>query len=155
LIALANLIKKHGPLQPRRIPLVCTPHPGEFAALTGLTTQLIQSERKPQAVRFATENHLVLALKGHATVVTDGQRVYVNTTGNSGMAKGGSGDVLTGLIAALSAQGLAPLEATQLGVYLHGLAGDLATANLGEHAVLPLDLVDALPAAIRKFAAPI
>jgi ADP-dependent NAD(P)H-hydrate dehydratase len=151
LFALASLLKR-GPLPARTVPLVCTPHPGEFAHLVGLTTQLVQADRKPLAIKFATEHHLVVALKGHGTVVTDGQRVYVNTTGNAGMAKGGSGDVLTGLIAALLSQGMPPLEATQLGVYLHGLAGDLAANLIGELAMLPTDLVDALSMAFRKHA---
>ena len=102
-------------------------------------------------MRFAADRHVILALKGHGTVVTDGERVYVNTTGNSGMAKGGSGDILTGLIAAFLAQGMQPLEATQLAVYLHGAAGDLAAAALGEYAMLPTDLLDYLPLAIRKY----
>jgi NAD(P)H-hydrate epimerase len=151
LVALGSLLKR-GPLPPRSVPLICTPHPGEFAQLAGLTTQLVQVDRKPQAVKFATDYHLIVALKGQGTVVTDGQRVYVNTTGNPGMAKGGSGDVLTGLIAALLAQGMPPLEATQLAVYLHGLAGDLAANLIGEQAMLPTDLVEALAMAFRKHA---
>ena len=83
--------------------------------------------------------------------MTDGQRMYVNTTGNAGMAKGGSGDVLTGLIASLAAQGMAPLEAAQAAVYLHGSAGDLAAATLTEQAMLPTDLVETLPMAFRKY----
>jgi ADP-dependent NAD(P)H-hydrate dehydratase len=149
MFALGSLLQK-GPLPARTVPIICTPHPGEFAQLTGLTTQQVQADRKAQAVRFATEHHVIVALKGHGTIVTDGQRVFMNTTGNPGMAKGGSGDVLTGLIAALLAQGLAPLEATQLGVYLHGLAGDIASGLVGEQAMLPTDLVEALSMAFRK-----
>jgi ADP-dependent NAD(P)H-hydrate dehydratase len=149
LFALASFLPKLSSLQRVRPP-ICTPHPGEFAHLLNLTPNLVQAERKPLAVRFAAEHHVVVALKGHGTVVTDGQRVYVNHTGNSGMAKGGSGDVLTGLIAAFLAQGMADLEATQLAVYVHGLAGDLAAGALGEYAMLPTDLLDYLPAAIRK-----
>jgi NAD(P)H-hydrate epimerase len=147
--ALGNLLKAGESVQ-RHQPAICTPHPGEFAHLLGLTPSAIQADRKPLAVRFATDTHVVVALKGHGTVVTDGERVYVNTTGNAGMAKGGSGDILTGLIAAFLAQGMQPLEATQLAVYLHGFAGDLAAAVLGEHAMLPTDLLDYLPMAIRK-----
>jgi NAD(P)H-hydrate epimerase len=147
--ALGNLLKAGESLE-RHQPAVCTPHPGEFAHLLGMTPSAIQADRKPLAVRFAADKHVVLALKGHGTVVTDGERVYVNTTGNSGMGKGGSGDILTGLVAAFLAQGMAPLDGTQLAVYLHGMAGDLAAAALGEHAMLPTDLLDYLPAAIRK-----
>jgi len=148
LFALSALWKK-GALS-RHGPTICTPHPGEFAHLTGMSIQQIQGDRKAQAVRFAAEHHVIVALKGQGTVVTDGQRVYVNTTGNPGMAKGGSGDVLTGLIAALLAQSMPPLEGTQLAVYLHGLAGDLAAGLVGEQAMLPTDLVEALALAFRK-----
>jgi ADP-dependent NAD(P)H-hydrate dehydratase len=144
-------LQQEGRLPERKIPLICTPHPGEFAQMSGLTTQQIQAERKQLAVRYVVEHKVILVLKGQGTIVTDGQRMYVNTTGNSGMAKGGSGDVLTGLIASLAAQGLPPLEAAQAGVYLHGLAGDLAAATLTESAMLPTDLVEALPLAFRKY----
>ncbi|MFT3879414.1 MAG: NAD(P)H-hydrate dehydratase [Gemmatales bacterium] len=144
-------LHQQGMIPDRKVPLTCTPHPGEFAHLTGLTTALVQADRKQQAVRFVMEHKVLLVLKGQGTLVTDGQRMYVNNTGNSGMAKGGSGDVLTGLIASLAAQGMPPLEAAQAGVYLHGLAGDLAAASLSEQAMLPTDLVEALPAAFRKY----
>ncbi|HQR06835.1 MAG TPA: NAD(P)H-hydrate dehydratase [Gemmatales bacterium] len=144
-------LQQQGQVLDRRIPLTCTPHPGEFAQMTGLTTQLVQADRKQQALRYVMEHKVLLVLKGHGTLVTDGQRVYVNTTGNAGMAKGGSGDVLTGLIASLAAQGMAPLEAAQAAVYLHGSAGDLAAATLTEQSMLPTDLVEALPMAFRKY----
>jgi NAD(P)H-hydrate epimerase len=95
---------------------------------------------------------VVLVLKGHGTVVTDGRRVFVNPTGNPGMATGGTGDVLTGLLAALLAQGLEPFAAAQLGVYLHGLAGDLARDDLGEASLIASDLLDYLPRAFRAHA---
>jgi ADP-dependent NAD(P)H-hydrate dehydratase len=151
LVALGALLQR-GPLPARSGPIICTPHPGELAQLTGQTIQTIQADRKPQAIRFATAHHVIVVLKGQGTVVTDGERVYLNTTGNPGMAKGGSGDVLTGLIAALLAQGMPALEGTLLSVYLHGLAGDLAANLLGEQAMLPTDLVEALPLAYRKHA---
>src|SRR5690348_7816031 len=100
----------------RRDPLVLTPHPGEFARLLGGTAAAVQADRENLAVRFAAERGLVLVLKGHQTLVTDGRRLYHNTTGNPGMATGGSGDVLTGLVAALLAQHLEPFAAAQLGV---------------------------------------
>jgi NAD(P)H-hydrate epimerase len=86
----------------------------------------------------------VLVLKGAGTVVTDGRRVYVNTTGNPGMATGGAGDVLTGVVAALIGQGLSPFDAAVLGVYLHGLAGDIAAERLGEVSLIATDLIDHL-----------
>jgi NAD(P)H-hydrate epimerase len=100
------------------------------------------------ALKFADERRVVLVLKGHATIVTDGRRLYRNTTGNPGMATGGSGDVLTGLIAALVAQGLPAFEAAQLGVHRHGLAGDLAAARLGQVGMIATDIIDQLPAAL-------
>jgi len=144
-------LRVQGLLTERKLPLICTPHPGELGQMLGQPTSVIQSDRKAQAVRYVTEHKVVLALKGHGTVVTDGQRVYVNNTGNPGMAKGGSGDVLTGVITALAAQGMQPLEATQAGVYLHGMAGDLASAAIGEVGMLPTDIVEALPLAFKKY----
>jgi len=125
-------------------PVVLTPHPGEFARLTGRTVAEIQADREGHAASLAKAGNLVVVLKGHATVVTDGTRVYVNTTGNPGMAKGGSGDVLTGVIAALIAQHLPPFEAAQLGVYAHGLAGDMARDQNGEVGMIAGDIVDVL-----------
>lgn len=139
------------PLRGRRAPLVITPHPGEFARLSGHTIADIQTRRQQSAAEFAAEHGLVLVLKGHGTVVTDGRRIYVNTTGNPGMATGGTGDVLTGLTAALLAQGLEPFAAAVLGVHRHGLAGDLARDDLGEVGLIASDLLDYLPRAARTF----
>jgi NAD(P)H-hydrate epimerase len=136
-------------LRERRAPLVMTPHPGEFSRLTGLDIPTIQSRRQELAARFAFEHGVVLVLKGSGSVVTDGRRVYINTTGNPGMATAGSGDVLTGVVAALLAQGLEPFAAAQLGVYLHGSAGDLARAAVGEVGMVASDLLLHLPQAIR------
>jgi NAD(P)H-hydrate epimerase len=133
-------------LERRKHPLVLTPHPGEFARITGETIAAVQADRAEQAVALAQKNpHLVVVLKGAGTVVTDGERVYVNTTGNPGMARGGSGDVLTGVISALIGQRLTPFDAAQLGVYLHGLAGDIARDQSGEIGMIAGDLVDTLP----------
>ena len=108
-------------------PFVVTPHPGEFARLAVTSINEVQKDRKRHAAEFAAlAEPLVVVLKGSGTVVTDGRRVYVNTTGNPGMATGGVGDVLTGVIAALVGQSLPAFEACQLGVYAHGLAGDIA-----------------------------
>jgi len=110
-------------------PRVLTPHPGEFARLLGSDTRTVQANREALAAEFAARHNVVLLLKGAQTVISDGRRIAVNATGNPGMATGGTGDVLTGLIAALLAQGWAPFEAAQLGAHLHGLAGDLAEAS--------------------------
>jgi NAD(P)H-hydrate epimerase len=141
-------------LRGRPAPLILTPHPGEFARLLNTDIPAVQARRRERAVRFAVEHHLVLVLKGNRTIVTDGHRVYENTTGNPGMATGGTGDVLTGLIAALLGQKLEPFAAAQLGVYLHGLAGDLARDDLGEVSLIALDLLTHLPRAFRAGSGP-
>jgi ADP-dependent NAD(P)H-hydrate dehydratase len=133
----------------RSSPTVATPHPGEFARLRGISTSIVQQNRESLALSFAREFGLVLVLKGHQTLVTDGQRLYRNTTGNPGMATGGSGDVLTGLIAALIAQGLDTFAAAQLGVHLHGLAGDFARDEIGDVSLIASDLLTYLPRAFR------
>ncbi len=133
-------------------PMVLTPHPGEFARLVGAETTRVQEHRHDWAVAFAAHHHVVLVLKGYQTLVTDGQRLYVNRTGNAGMATGGSGDVLTGLIAALVGQGIPLFDAAQLGAYLHGLAGDLARDELGEASLMASDLLAHLPGAFRRLA---
>lgn len=132
-------------------PIILTPHPGEFARLVGKTTAEIQRERESQALEFARAQRVVLVLKGANTLVTDGHRLYVNRTGNPGMATGGSGDVLTGVIAALLGQKLEPFAAAQLGVYLHGLAGDLVREELGEEGMIAADLLQTLPQAFVKY----
>lgn len=133
-------------LQAIKRPVVVTPHPGEFARLTGTTIPQVQADREGQAVALANRSEsLVVVLKGTRTVVTDGRRVYVNTTGNPGMASGGVGDVLTGVIAALIGQKLSAFEAAQLGVHVHGLAGDIARDQSGEVGMIAGDVVDSLP----------
>jgi NAD(P)H-hydrate epimerase len=128
-------------------PVILTPHPGEFARLLDCDIPTVQARREELAARFAATHGVVLILKGHRTVVTDGRRLYLNTTGNPGMATGGSGDVLTGLLAALVGQKLESFAAAQLGVYLHGLAGDLARAQIGEPSLIATDLLHYLPGA--------
>jgi len=139
-------------LRGRAVPPVLTPHPGEFGRLLGRKVSGDPGERRELAQRFAAEHGVVVLLKGHGTVVTDGRRVYVNTTGNPGMATGGSGDVLTGLIAALLGQHLEPFAAAQLGAYLHGLAGDLARDDVGETSLIAADLIAHLPRVLRRHA---
>jgi ADP-dependent NAD(P)H-hydrate dehydratase len=127
-------------------PVILTPHPGEFARLTGATVAEVQSDRIGRATALAAlSDSLVVVLKGTGSVVTDGRRYYINTTGNPGMATGGTGDVLTGVISALLAQKLGPFEAAQFGVFIHGLAGDIARDQNGEIGLIAGDLVDALP----------
>jgi NAD(P)H-hydrate epimerase len=140
-------------LRARKRPFVLTPHPGEFARLAGSDTRAVQAARQELAVRFAGEHGGVVVLKGHGTIVTDGRRVFVNPTGNPGMATGGSGDVLAGLLGALLAGGMEAFDATVLGVYLHGLAGDLARDERGEASLIATDLLAHLGGAFRQHAA--
>jgi NAD(P)H-hydrate epimerase len=132
--------------------LVITPHPGEMARLTGLSIAEIQANRLEVARNFAREHKLIVVLKGHRTLIAapDGA-VWVNPTGNPGMATGGTGDILTGMVAGLIAQHPQhALEATALAVYLHGLAGDLASASVGESSLVATDLVRFLPQAFAE-----
>jgi NAD(P)H-hydrate epimerase len=138
-------------LRQRASPVILTPHPGEFARLVKSDTTTVIRRREELAVQFAADHGLVLVLKGRVTLVTDGKRRYRNTTGNPGMATGGSGDALTGLIAALVGQKLDAFAAAQLGVYLHGLAGDLARDDLGEVSLIATDLIDYLPRAFLRY----
>lgn len=130
--------------------MVLTPHPGEMARLLGRDTAYVQSNRIGCAREFSTKYGVVLVLKGASTVIAspDGQ-VFINPTGNPGMAKGGSGDVLTGMIVSLIAQGFKPLDAAKAGVFLHGLAGDMADRNMGEYAMNAGDIIEYISAAIK------
>ncbi len=125
-------------------PRVLTPHPGEFARLTQAPITADPAHRETAALQFAAAHGLVLVLKGARTVVTDGERLFVNPTGNSGLATGGTGDVLTGLIAALLAQGMEPFEGAQLGVWMHGRAGDLLAAERSQPGLIASDLPETL-----------
>jgi NAD(P)H-hydrate epimerase len=132
-------------------PRVLTPHPGEMARMLGTTIGEVQADRIETARAFASRHRACLALKGANTVIAgpDG-RVFVNPTGNPGMATGGSGDALTGLTGALLARGLDALVATTSACYLHGLAGDLAAATHGEEGLIAGDIADAVGAAMRR-----
>jgi NAD(P)H-hydrate epimerase len=140
-------------LEVPRSPLrVWTPHPGELRRLTGESPET-ETERVEASARLAAQRGGVVVLKGHRSVVHDGQRYFVNLTGNPGMATGGAGDVLTGVIASLLAQGLSPFDAACLGVYLHGRAGDIAARKLSEPSLIASDIVEALPAAFGDYVA--
>ncbi|MBI4587025.1 MAG: NAD(P)H-hydrate dehydratase [Planctomycetes bacterium] len=136
---------------PPRDDRIWTPHPGEFQRLTGLMPRG-DAERLETARRFVEERGGVLVLKGHRTVIVDRERYAINQTGNAGMATAGSGDVLAGILVALLGQSFPPFEAARLAAHLHGRAGDLAAAELGETSLTAGDLVDFLPAAIREHA---
>lgn len=150
-----NFLSRHpGFLEGIQAPVVLTPHPGEMARLCDDTIPEIQSDRLGAARQKAKDTGAVVALKGAATVVAapDG-RCAVNPTGNPGMAKGGSGDVLAGMAGAFLAQGMQAFEAVVLAVYLHGYAGDRCAERLGQRAMLPTDLVKALPQVFQAFPA--
>jgi hydroxyethylthiazole kinase-like uncharacterized protein yjeF len=143
--------RDRGVLKSRVAPAVLTPHPGEMARLLGITTRDVQADRRAAATQLAQETRCVVVLKGHRTVIAaeDG-RLAINPTGNPGMATGGTGDVLTGLLAGLLAQRMAPFDAACVAVYLHGLAGDLAAARYTQPALVAGDLVRMLPEAWRR-----
>lgn len=149
--ALNALAKQPELIKQLRAPAVLTPHPGEMARLLGVSITAIQNDRLKAAQTAAQEWKAVLVLKGAKTIVAcpDG-RTYINSTGNPGMATGGTGDVLTGVIAALMAQGLKPEEAAVAGVYIHGLAGDYLLGHLGMLGMVAGDLLDALPVVTRE-----
>ena len=150
-----NALAKQMPLlggADRQGPRILTPHPGEFARLIDSDTQSVQAQREDLAVRFAQQHEVVLVLKGAGTIITDGQRLAHNATGGVGLATGGSGDVLTGLIASLVSQGMTPFEAAQFGAHLHGLAGDLMAQHLTDRYATSLDLLDFLSHAWRRLA---
>lgn len=144
-----NLVKS-------RAKIIITPHPGEFARLLKEDKEKIQKNRVSYAKNFAKENKVVCVFKGYQTVVTDGEKFFVNPTGNPGMATAGSGDVLTGMIAGLIGQlrvkGVKDIlfNAAKIGVYLHGLAGDLAAEEKTEMGLIAGDLIEKIPEAIKK-----
>ena len=124
---------------------ILTPHQGEFVRL-GFS---IGTDRMEAAKNAARELGCILVLKGHRTSITDGQQAYINCTGNPGMAVGGSGDLLAGMIVSLLGQHLPPLEAAACACWLHGKAGDDCAANLGQYGMLPMDMLDALPRLLK------
>jgi NAD(P)H-hydrate epimerase len=137
-------------LRTRRAGTILTPHPGEMSRLTGLTTAQVQADRIGVARKLATDYGVVVVLKGAQTIIADPDgSAYINPTGNSGLAKGGSGDVLTGLIAGLLAQNSQALPAALCGVFLHGLAADLAADSVPPRAMIASDVIEYLPKAFR------
>ena len=132
-------------LRGRTGPTILTPHLGEFARLGGVLTE----DSAVSAETFALQTHTVVVLKGHGTIITDGDETYRNPTGNPGMAVGGSGDVLAGMITALLGQGLSPMHAAACGAWLHGAAGDLCASEIGQYGMLPTDMLQVLPRLLK------
>ncbi|MBQ9839138.1 MAG: NAD(P)H-hydrate dehydratase [Oscillospiraceae bacterium] len=137
-----NVLKLHKDLlRDRTAPTILTPHWGEFRRLGGDP----DPDPVEAAVNMARELGTVLILKGHNSVITDGSQVYINPTGNPGMAVGGSGDVLAGIVTGLIGQGISPLMAAACGAWLHGAAGDICAERLGQYGMLPSDMLQELP----------
>jgi NAD(P)H-hydrate epimerase len=138
-------------LKKAKLPLILTPHPGEMGRLLGISPTEVQKDRIGIASGFSEKYKVILVLKGAGTVVAcpDG-RLFINSTGNPGMATGGTGDALTGMIGGLLAQGYPATQAACLGVYLHGLAGDLAAQEKGEMGMIAGDLIEKIPEAIKR-----
>ena len=137
-----NLLSAHRDILRGRIyPTILTPHDVEFQRLGGTLTD----DRMESAAALARDLNAIVLLKGHRTCITDGDIAYRNTTGNPGMAVGGSGDVLAGIIVSLLGQGIAPLEAVAVGAWLHGRAGDLCASEMGQYGMLPTDMLTRLP----------
>ncbi|MCA9061832.1 MAG: NAD(P)H-hydrate dehydratase [Planctomycetaceae bacterium] len=130
--------------------IVVTPHPGEFQRLTATPVSDDEDRRIQAAAEFARLRGVVTVLKGHRTIVTDGKALYINQTGNSGMATGGTGDVLTGVLVSLLGQGMSTIHAAALAVHVHGLAGDLAADELSARGLIASDLIRFLPCAWRS-----
>jgi NAD(P)H-hydrate epimerase len=149
LFALAQLAAENKPAAAG--PRILTPHPGEFARLVPQCGKT-RDEQIQAAKELARAWGVVILLKGHRTLITDGTRSAFNATGNPGMATGGCGDVLTGIITALVCQQLSPFDAAVLGAHVHGLAGDLTAAELGEVSLIASDLVRYLPPALQAVA---
>jgi ADP-dependent NAD(P)H-hydrate dehydratase / NAD(P)H-hydrate epimerase len=150
---LSALTGKVDILRKKKAERILTPHPGEMARLLGISVEAVQKDRIEAARKFARNYGVILVLKGSRSLVAaPGGDVFINPTGNPGMATGGMGDVLTGMIAGFLAQGILPLEAAKLGVYLHGLSGDYAAFRRGERGMAASDLIDHAPIILNALA---
>ena len=149
--ALNCVAKNPDILKKAKAPIIITPHPGEMARLVKSTPKAVNENRAEIATDFAKEYGVVTVLKGAGTIIASPEgRVMINRTGNSGMATGGSGDVLAGMTGSLLAQGANPFAAAAAAVYLHGLAGDIAAEKLGRISMLPTDLINEIPQAYKR-----
>ena len=137
-----NVLREHKDLlRGRAYPTILTPHDGEFIRFGGI----IKEDRMASAAQFSEVYNCILLLKGHRTCISDGRTGYLNETGNPGMAVGGSGDVLAGMIVSLLGQGIPPLEAAACAAWLHGAAGDLCAEEIGQYGMLPTDMLTRIP----------
>lgn len=141
-----NVMKSHKDiLRGRTSPTILTPHSGEFYRLGGIAN----ADKAEETSRIAGELGVIVIHKGHHTVISDGKNVYINTTGNPGMAVGGCGDILAGMIVGLLGQGISPIDAAACGAWFHGAAGDLCAQELGQYAMLPSDILEVLPRLLK------
>lgn len=141
-----NVLQQHKDLlRERTSPTIITPHYGEFSRIASS----VSGDRIQDAIALAAELGVIVLLKGNKTVITDSNTTYVNLTGNPGMAVGGSGDVLSGIIVSLVGQGISPLEAAACGAWLHGAAGDLCADEIGQYGMLPTDMLNVLPRLLK------
>lgn len=141
-----NVMEQHKDiLRERTGPTILTPHEGEFTRFAGMQPE----SREDSAMQLACDVNSVVVLKGHRTVITDGSRLYCNPTGNPGMAVGGSGDILAGIITSLLGQKLDPLMAAVCGAWLHGAAGDICAERMGQYGMVPSDMLDVLPRLLK------
>jgi ADP-dependent NAD(P)H-hydrate dehydratase len=148
---LNNLSKINDWPSQNKADIILTPHPGEMKRLwEGLFRTPLPSDRKTQAIQMANKTGTTVVLKGKGTVVSNGEKLFINKTGNPGMATGGTGDVLTGIITALVGQGFSNFDAAVLGVYVHGLAGDIAAKKLGQISLIASDVIESLGEAFKK-----
>jgi len=148
LVGRLNILRK---LSAGNRKLILTPHPGEMSKLLGVSVKKVQDNREDIAKKFARDYKVTLVLKGHHTVVVDNKgQLHINKTGNPGMATAGSGDVLSGMVAAFLGQGLNSFDAAKFAVYLHGLAGDLAAKEKTGMGMIASDIIDKIPEAIKK-----
>ena len=138
-------------IKDKKAPLVMTPHPGEMARLIGESVQYVQEHRADVAKAFAKENDVILVLKGANTIVTDGKELFFNMNGNPGMAMGGTGDMLSGMIGSFIAQGIPPLEAAKSAVFIHGYCGDLTARELSQRGMTVDDMLSLLGAVMSEF----
>jgi NAD(P)H-hydrate epimerase len=150
--ALTAMGNNFRPLEKRKSSTILTPHHGEMSRLCRKKVDEVEAARENVAKAVAKKSGAIVVLKGKDSIVTDGEKCIINETGNSGMASAGSGDVLSGVVAALLAQGMEAFDGAALGVYLHGMAGDIAAQRFGRHGLIAGDILDSLPEAFMLYA---
>ena len=148
---LNSIAKDSSILKELKSEVVITPHPGEMGRILGISNKDVQNNRIEIAKEFTKQNNVTTVLKGCRTIIatTDGS-LFINPTGNSGLATGGTGDVLTGMLVGLIAQGVKPDNAAVIGAYIHGLTGDMVAREKGEYSLIATDLMDKLPYIIKE-----